>query len=133
MATTRRNSTWFRSASLSACLLALAAPAVADDAPAWQGYWAENAAFCTRAGEVGENAPDYYGPDGIFGLEWSCDIRSVTPTGIGQSWAVEMQCLDMGDSYSQSQIFMITHADRLLVIDEYGATHDLVRCAKQPE
>ncbi len=101
--------------------------------PPWQGYWSADANWCARAGEVGEETPDFYGPNGIFGLEWSCEIRSALPIGIGQSWAVRMACLDSGEPFSSDQIFVVTADDHLLLINEYGDMTDLVRCAAPKE
>jgi hypothetical protein len=106
----------------------LSLPCAATAQSDWKGYWAADAAWCANAGQVGDRTPDYYSADGVFGLEWSCEILSVVPTGIGQSWAVRMDCLDMGVSYPSHQIFMITRNDRLLILDQSGETHDLVRC-----
>lgn len=118
---------------LALTLTSLAAAAQAQDKPAWEGYWAANAAWCAKAGQVGEETPDFYGREGVFGMEWSCEIRSVIPIGIGQSWAVRMHCLDSGEPFSSDQIFMITQDDRLLLISEYGDSSDLVRCAAPKE
>lgn len=117
--------------AVAASLIAFSADAA--DRPEWVGYWAANAAWCENAGKVGEETPDQYVETGIFGLEWSCDLTSVVPTGVGKSWAVKMQCLDAGDAYDDASIFMLTQYDRLLVISRYGETSNLVRCAKKPE
>jgi hypothetical protein len=122
-----------RTGLLALTLAPLATAALAQDRPAWEGYWAANAAWCENAGKVGEGTPDYYGPSGIYGLEWSCEVRSAVPIGIGQSWAVRMQCFDTGETFSSDQIFMITKDDRLLLITEYGEMTDLVRCAAPKE
>lgn len=115
---------------MKACLAAvmLATPACAGEAPAWEGYWAADARWCANAGQPGEEAPDWYGRDGLFGLEWSCDVRSAAETGVGQSWALQLDCLDAGYSYSEALIFLITPHDRLKVITETGTATDLVRC-----
>ncbi len=119
-----------RSALLLALLLAT--PAAAQEAPAWEGYWSADARWCVNAGRPGEEAPDWYGRDGLFGLEWSCEIRGVTETGVGQSWVMQLDCLDAGYAYQQAQIFLLTPFDRLLVISEDGSSSDLVRCKGAP-
>ncbi len=111
--------------------LLLAGAAVAGEAPLWEGYWSGNAAWCARAGEVGDETPDWYGRDGFFGIEWSCEVEAVRATGVGNSWAVETACLDAGYAYRQSQIFLVTYEDRLLILDETGVTANLVRCEKK--
>ena len=116
----------------SCLLLTLATPGLAQT-PGFVGYWAENANWCQNAGEMGEEMPDLYEEEAIFGLEWSCEITSATPLFVGQSWAVKASCLDAGYAYQQSSILMITANDRLLVIDEFGKTTDMVRCAKKPD
>ncbi|MDE4174950.1 hypothetical protein PXK01_12360 [Phaeobacter sp. PT47_59] len=102
----------------------------AQEAPLWEGYWARNAAWCAKAGEVGEGTPDWYGRDGLFGLEWSCDIKAVEAVGVGNSWSLQLQCLGAGYAYSDAQIFLVTPEDRLLVIGETGVMANLVRCMK---
>lgn len=115
-----------------ASLVLSSAPLFADaaDVPLWEGYWASNAAQCIKAGEAGEGTPNWYGRDGLFGLEWSCDIKAVEATGVGKSWSLQLQCLDAGYEYSEAQIFLVTNDDRLLVIDENGPVANLVRCVK---
>lgn len=114
-----------------AALLLLAGPTVAGDRPAWEGYWAADARWCAHAGQVGDETPDWYGRDGLFGLEWSCEIDAVRPTGVGQSWALSLTCLDAGEAYRESQIFLITPDDRLLIIGETGVTANMVRCKER--
>ena len=106
----------------------MAGHVAAAEAPAFEGYWTRNAAWCLNAGQPGEESPDWYGRDGLFGLEWSCDLDQLTPTGVGQSWALQMTCLDAGYEYKQSQIFLLTREDRLLILDEAGAQSNMVRC-----
>ena len=117
-------------AILGAGIALMAGAASAEPAPPWEGYWAANAAWCARAGDVGEETPDWYGRDGLFGLEWSCDITSLRPTGMVQSWAVGLTCLDGGDEFQDSQIFLLTDLDRLLILDETGVAANLVRCVE---
>lgn len=105
-----------------------AAPAAAQDAPPWEGYWAADPAWCARAGQVGDETPDWYGRDGLFGLEWSCDIDQVRPTGLNGAWLLATTCLDAGEAYADRQIFLVTPEDRLLIIGETGVTAELVRC-----
>lgn len=105
-----------------------ASAAVAEDAPAWEGYWALDARWCAAAGAVGDGTPDWYGRDGLFGVEWSCDISAIRPTGVGQSWALDLTCLDGGEHYARSDIFMITPHDRLLILSQDGHVSDMVRC-----
>ncbi|MFT7596756.1 MAG: hypothetical protein ACI8R4_004098 [Paracoccaceae bacterium] len=115
---------------LAGAMLAISVGAAsAQTAPPWEGYWAANAAWCAQAGEVGEGTPDWYGRDGLFGLEWSCDISRIAPIGMAQSWAVGLACLDAGYEFHESQIFLLTDNDRLLILDETGVTANLVRCA----
>ncbi len=115
---------------LGVWLLTLGAAAMADQPPLWQGYWAGNVSWCARAGDVGDQTPTWYGRDGFFGIEWSCDITSAQPTGHPNSWAMHTTCLDAGFEYTQSQIFVVTYEDRLLILDETGVTANLVRCGK---
>ncbi len=115
-------------AALVAGLGLTAVPVMADPKPAFEGYWAANAAWCARAGETGEQTPDWYGRDGVYGLEWGCDLDSLTPTGVGESWAAQMSCLAEGYEYTQSQIFLLTREDRLLILDDGGVQANLVRC-----
>ena len=120
--------------TLLTCLsLILATPLISAERAPWVGYWAANAKWCARAGDVGEETPDRFDETGMYGLEWGCEITSVKPTGIGQSWAIRTACMSMGDEYNENALFMITQDDRLLVISEYGETHDLIRCDKVPE
>jgi hypothetical protein len=113
-------------------LAALATPATAET-PAWVGYWAENVAWCLNAGEVGDETPDLYDQTGIYGLEWSCEIDQITAIPGGTRWHVTMSCLDTGEEFKADSLWIITHRDRLLIIDEYGDSNDLLRCAKKPE
>ncbi|MEP2534162.1 hypothetical protein [Shimia sp.] len=105
----------------------------AQDAPRWEGFWSGNASWCARAGDVGDETPTWFGRDGFFGIEWSCEIESVSEIGVGQSWAISTTCLDAGFEYTQAQIFMVTHEDRLLIVDETGVTDNLVRCMVDPK
>ncbi|MDE4119440.1 hypothetical protein SM764_03825 [Pseudophaeobacter sp. 1A16562] len=118
-----------RRALTSMVFCGAALSSAAEEAPLWEGYWSPNAAWCARAGDVGEQTPDWYGREGLFGLEWSCDIAAVRETGVGNSWALKLQCLDAGYAYSDAQIFLVTPDDRLQIIDENGFAADLVRCA----
>ncbi|MGB1389530.1 MAG: hypothetical protein ACPG61_11655 [Paracoccaceae bacterium] len=109
--------------------LLLAGPVSAAEAPAWEGYWAEDLRWCARgAGQPGEETPDWYGRDGLFGLEWSCDITSVTATGVGQSWALQLDCLDAGYAYKDALLFQVTWQDRLHVITADGEIRNFLRC-----
>ncbi|PSL19672.1 hypothetical protein [Shimia abyssi] len=101
----------------------------AETPPIWEGYWSGNASWCVRAGEVGDETPTWFGRDGFFGIEWSCEIDGVVAIGVGQSWSIQTTCLDAGFEYTQSQIFLVTYEDRLLILDETGETANLVRCA----
>ena len=107
--------------------LLLAGPAAAQT-PAWEGYWAADARWCAAAGQAGDGTPDWYGRDGLFGVEWSCEVQSVTATGVGQSWTLQLDCLDAGYAYQEAQIFLLTPQDRLKVIHGDGTIADLVRC-----
>lgn len=112
-----------------ALVVTLAASSLAaDERPLWEGYWTGNAAWCTRAGDVGDETPTWYGRDGFFGIEWSCDIRTIQPTGMANSWAMTTDCLDAGYAYSETQMFLVTYEDRLLILNESGVTANLVRC-----
>lgn len=113
---------------------ALAATAgVADERPHWEGYWTGNASWCARAGDVGDETPTWYGRDGFFGIEWSCEIRSLHPTEMAGSWAITTDCLDAGFEYSETQIFLVTYEDRLLILNDTGVTANLVRCEEGTE
>ncbi len=105
-----------------------ATPLGAEERPLWEGYWTGNASWCARAGEVGDETPTWYGRDGFFGIEWSCDIRTIQPTGMANSWALTTDCLDAGYAYSETQMFLVTYEDRLLILNESGVTANLVRC-----
>ncbi len=112
-----------------AALLALTAgSAVAQDIPAWAGYWALDPAWCARAGEPGEDTPEYIAPDGIFGLEYSCTFDDIAPIGVGQSWRADLTCLETGFEDRSSEIFVVTADDRLLRIFEDGHRVELHRC-----
>ncbi len=100
----------------------------AEERPLWEGYWTGNAAWCARTGDVGDETPTWYGRDGIFGIEWSCDIRTIQPTGMANSWALTTDCLDAGYAYSETQMFLVTYEDRLLILNDTGVTANLVRC-----
>lgn len=104
-------------------------PAQTQSAPAWEGYWAENPAWCARAGQPGEQTPDWYGRDGLFGLEWSCDVTASRATGVGQSWVMQLACLEMGDSYQEAAIWMVTPQDRLRILTAEGQLLESTRCA----
>ena len=65
----------------AAFLVLVSTAAQAGEAPLWEGYWSANASWCSRAGDVGDEVPNYYGPDGLFGMEWSCDVSKVSETG----------------------------------------------------
>ena len=79
-----------RAAALLLALLPGAAGA-AGELPAWAGYWSEDPSWCARAGAVGEDTPELIAPDGIYGLEYSCDIRKVKPIGVGRSGKEEQE------------------------------------------
>ena len=113
-------------------LLAASLPlaAGAEEVPPWEGYWSANAAWCARAGDVGDESPDWYGRDGFFGIEWSCDLDRITETALPNSWVVEATCLDAGEPYRLTQIFLLTYEDRLLMLDETGVAANMVRCRK---
>jgi len=115
-----------------AAAILFAVPAWAER-PAWVGYWAENAAWCVHAGSVGDETPALFAEDGLFGIEWSCDIQKISETGVGQSWAVSAKCLDAGFEYTENFIWMLTPYDRLLTLTADGQVSDLVRCAKKPD
>jgi len=116
--------------AVAASLIAMTANAA--DRPEWVGYWTENASWCADAGKVGENTPTAYTETGLFGLEWSCEIDSIAPLGIGQSWTVRTTCLDAGYETKDNSIWAITNLDRLLIINQDGYTTELLRCAKAP-
>lgn len=105
-----------------------ATPLAAEERPLWEGYWTGNASWCERIGEVGDETPTWYGRDGIFGIEWSCDIRTIQPTGMVNGWALTTDCLDAGYAYSETQMFLVTFEDRLLILNDTGVTANLVRC-----
>ncbi|WP_406648911.1 hypothetical protein QEZ52_07115 [Aliisedimentitalea scapharcae] len=115
---------------LAAVFGLMACSALAEQAPGWEGHWSGNANWCVRAGEVGDETPTWFGRDGFFGIEWSCDITRARPTGLPNSWTIDTTCLDAGFEYKQSQLFLLTVQDRLLIIDETGVTDNLVRCVK---
>ena len=110
---------------------ALTGSAFAEEVPRWEGYWTGDAAWCALAGEVGDGTPDWYGRDGFFGMEWSCELDRVVETGFPNSWAVEATCLDAGEPYRLEQIFLLTYDDRLLFLDETGVAANLVRCVEK--
>ena len=116
---------------VTALLLLMACSAHAEQAPAWEGYWSTNASWCSRAGDVGEDTPVWFGRDGFYAIEWSCDVTKVQPTGYLRSWTISATCMDAGYEYEQSQIFLLTQEDQLLIIDDTGVTSNLVRCAKR--
>lgn len=118
------------SAALAAALAAVSAAPVAAEPPAWAGYWAFDPADCARAGEPGEDAPEYIAPDGIFGLEYSCDIKSVKPVGVGKSWRVALVCMDAGFEDRLTELFVVTQDDKLLRIAADGYWTMLHRCEK---
>ena len=111
-------------------LLVLTSFAAAEGTPSWEGWWSGNAAWCARAGEVGGETPTWYGRDGFFGIEWSCEIDRIVLTGLPGAWTIATTCLDAGYDYAETQIFLVTHEDRLLIIGETGVTANLVRCEK---
>ncbi|TLP67913.1 hypothetical protein FEE96_05160 [Parasedimentitalea maritima] len=113
-----------------ATLVLTTATAQAADAPLWEGHWSGNANWCERAGDVGDETPTYYGKDGLFGMEWSCDVAKVQETGLPNSWVLNLDCLDAGYSYQEQMMLLVTHEDRLLILGESGVTENLVRCKK---
>ncbi|MEM7440504.1 MAG: hypothetical protein AAF393_12965 [Pseudomonadota bacterium] len=108
-----------------------AIPTVAGaDLPEWAGYWAWKPADCVRAGEPGDDTPEYIAPDGIYGVEYSCDIHRWIATGVGKSWRVDMTCMDAGEEIKGPELFVITSEDKLLRIGDDGWVVTLHRCAK---
>lgn len=114
---------------LSALIIGgLTAGTALAEVPLWEGYWAANAKWCARAGDIGEATPDWIGRDGVFGLEWGCELTEVQPTGFPQSWSVKANCMDAGLSYSDAYIMLIDSNDRLLQLNQEGVIANLVRC-----
>ena len=109
-------------------LLAQAVPASASEREPWEGYWAHNASWCARAGEVGDETPDNYSREGFFGIEWGCDIAEKQALPFHNAWAITLSCLDAGYDYTEERLMLVTDSDRLLFIDTGGATWDMVRC-----
>ncbi len=92
------------------------------------GYWTDTLAYCKNAGDVGEETPVLYDSDGIFGLEFSCEFKAISPTGVGRSWLVKTECLDAGFVERFDEIYVLTHNDRLLIISDFGQYAELLRC-----
>lgn len=121
---------WAGSWAVGAALITGAALPAGAEAPAWAGYWAEEPSYCARAGEPGEETPEYIAPDGIFGLEYSCDIKSVKPLGVGKSWRVAMVCMDAGFEDRLTELFILTQDDKLLRVSADGYWTMSHRCKK---
>jgi hypothetical protein len=49
-----------------AVLMVLETPLAADQPPLWEGFWTDNASWCARAGDAGDETPTWYGRDGFF-------------------------------------------------------------------
>ena len=102
--------------------------------PDWAGFWAYDPAHCARTDQPGgEDAPEWIGPDGIFGLEYSCEFVAILPLGIGKSWRMDLACLDAGFEENISEIMVLTHEDRLLRIFDDGYHVSLHRCAHEQD
>ena len=115
---------------IAALVLMVPGVGIAQDLPVWAGYWSEDASWCVRAGEPGDEVPEYIAPDGIFGIEYSCEFVSVAPIGVGQSWRVKLTCLDAGFEETLSEIFVVTNEDKLLRIGADGWVVSQHRCSK---
>ncbi len=100
----------------------------AAEVPLWEGYWTTNANWCVNTGEAGDETPTWIGRDGLYGIEWSCEITSVEPTGFPQSWTLKTTCLGAGLEYTDEYIMLVDMDDRLLQINQTGQFANLVRC-----
>lgn len=118
---------------LAIALLFAGTPLAADEVPPWSGYWVGPGQDCAFAGEMAEEMPIEITPQGEFGMEYSCDLTSVEPIGIGQSWKVTRVCMDAGFEEHWPVIFVLNQQDELVVIDDFGVVITHKRCAKIPE
>jgi hypothetical protein len=94
----------------------------------WTGHWALDPSWCKRAGQVGENTPDSWGRDGVFGHEWSCDLLRERRLDIGQAWVLQLGCLEGGDRYRDKLLFVLEGPQKAWVIHDDGVPRPLYRC-----
>lgn len=118
-----------RAVLLLAAMALPAAPALSQTLPDWAGYWAVDPALCANASEVGEETPEWIGPDGVFGHEYSCEIARMTPLGVGRAWRLTLDCLDAGFTDRFEEIMILGADDRLYRFDEMGNVSVSTRCA----
>lgn len=120
----------------AAVLLLFAGAAGADEAPVenWPGnavgIWAAEPEWCAFAAQIGTHdpAPVALSETEFLGLENSCTITRATPTGVAQSWALDLQCQSEGDYYDGQMLVFMAGADTLYIYDGFAPTR-FERCA----
>ena len=107
----------------AAFLLLLLAPAHLHAAEPWLGRWAEDAKYCAKPGESGNETPMTFTRTSArwFG---TCKIRSVRTQG--KSWVLSTKC---PSSAAPLRIHLHMEGDRLKAF--WGEAHPLLmaRCA----
>lgn len=104
-----------------AVLMALCpAPSMADTP--WAGIWSYDPAWCVNAADIGRvtPAPIAITKTGFTGYENICDISQVSPLTGTNAWHVTLTCMSEGETYTESQIFMVGGGGNSLWI-WYGA------------
>ncbi|RMF37603.1 MAG: hypothetical protein D6754_09070 [Alphaproteobacteria bacterium] len=115
-----------------ACALALLAAlvplaALGGDTPGWAGDWVFQPTGCGRdPGD--EGGPVRFADRTIRGANFHCDIRKAEPIGVGQSWRMDLDCEEMGDPFTASEIVVLTTDGRMHRIIADGGIMTLMRC-----
>ncbi len=115
---------------LGAAMLASLAFCSGAGAQDWTGVWAADPAWCQNADVIGESesAPVRLSAAKIEGLENTCDITNVSPTGVGQSWRIDQSCWAEGYNYRYSELIVLDHAGDLHRLGQEGVLSSFVRC-----
>lgn len=112
-----------RRLALALCLAA--APAAAQEA--LHGTWEVDGSGCDL-NAVGPETPIAIGPGGFRFGEYLCPITSAEPTGVGQSWRLEMDCSAAGAAARIGALAMLDAEGRLGFYWEDGRLFTATSC-----
>lgn len=95
----------------------------------WEGLWAADRSDCFSGRKVGEQegAPFEITRRWFVGLENSCQIRRVTPTG-PSTWRFDLSCVGEGQTYSTRQTYTLTPEGKLRWRDDQKQIVEWHRC-----
>lgn len=114
-----------------------ASPAMAED---WTGLWADPPGQCANTDRIGKSItadqdpapadlpPAQFTARRILWPHTACDVLSVTPLGMGQSWRVEQYCYFESQEFERSELFLLDRDGLLTLYDGDGYRVTLSRC-----